>query len=1175
MAATIDTSLNGLLSSALPSLFIRRIKLEQRGFTAQRKDKFGESLYIDQQSEINAGAAGVMGTTVPETYSSPNPEALYMTFDMVMKAPVVDDEIFEFLFDDDLLKYLYVNQAVFYGTEGKSKYMEALKMDSLELASWLAPWSGPPTEDSLNAASGPGYVRLEPIALSNVILGSSNAVSELGTDFFKKRLPDGTTIFEIPITAEANIDAATAANTPFLSTIAILGLGMNELKNDLNFTLEEAGLTTEGIGADVSMEELSYGALSEVYAESTSNWVGEIIIKDGALQKTGMMFTISQNQETQEHAKEFSQIKNQVWLGDVHVHEIIDSNGGIRKRYMAGSHHTPNLLHPYLDVHYVDNNKIQDFRQVARFNKLNFDFSSLDNMFFGGSYKQLGNRKTEPSLFRQVRENMSLFSPLLSSVTKEEEDNKRIDLFFGLDVGKMLKKNCVIPSLIDKAAFTSAQQINAFISTAKPISLEIHRKRIDIPDVQVDTTSNKKLIYFSEFPLAVNYDATDAEGIGPSTTLETISEGSLFLSDTESNNFHTYFTLSDREQFDDGIYEYSVVINYTDPAIDYLKEVHQIVYTALNGTGGLNNLVGRVLMGDSFDSYTGMFKKSFIKEAENYYGKLTLLLNPVYVNIILGLLKGPKSQEEISTEDFIQTVATMLDVHSATPDSIIAVTNMVKKIETDLTRLIESFSIQKIPKTEQINPGYSENYEGNVYNTSATISRTFSVEHTFRETINTIDKNAGYDFLSDLGPSRQVGLKEFTINDYRYGRIDAELSKMFAKNSQGNYNSAFAITMKGANDDRTILQNTTTSAYSYLTLPAGGALLPQKYKKNLIEDNFINLIFSIMSYKKDVPAAFGTSGAEPIFLGIDAGLESDKVKNHIELMAKKNLILAEMGVKIISPEDIKEKAVSGVSKLNDLSGLPISSKSSPESFETKTEEVFTYNQEVPNLDLDIIASSLLNLSSLSLKLKDYLLSAYDSSNPNSAINQKFWSGKTGWNADEDQIKRLPNPIKALMIANNESMQPILNTEVVYPGGTGPKMFGDTKVLFLKQFGNYWFRHQNIVEVQYLSSFEGVQYSDGGNLIRVSVENPNTGKEEWQWKEASLYEERYNSAISAPIWQRLTLSALTTAKSQGKTLLCRLIKYNNPLVKGAKEMMDLPLYGEHFLLTAGVQGAMAF
>ena len=150
-----------------------------------------------------------------------------------------------------------------------------------------------------------------------------------------------------------------------------------------------------------------------------------------------MLFYISPNQQDEEHEKAFGALKGQLWFGGVHTHYV----NGI-KRYMAGNSHI-DALHPYLDSVYVPNKKVQDLRLMEIMKKQLLNFNPISTFVMGGTYTNLRSN-TAPANF----DNLPIFSTLTNTATQ----GSRIKLFFGIDVGKLLKKHCAVPALLDKMA---------------------------------------------------------------------------------------------------------------------------------------------------------------------------------------------------------------------------------------------------------------------------------------------------------------------------------------------------------------------------------------------------------------------------------------------------------------------------------------------------------------------------------------------------------------------------------------------------------------------------------------------------------------------------------------------------------------------------------------------------
>ena len=121
---------------------------------------------------------------------------------------------------------------------------------------------------------------------------------------------------------------------------------------------------------------------------------------------------------------------------------------------------------------------------------------------------------------------------------------------------------------------------------------------------------------------------------------------------------------------------------------------------------------------------------------------------------------------------------------------------------------------------------------------------------------------------------------------------------------------------------------------------------------------------------------------------------------------------------------------------------------------------------------------------------------------------------------------------------------------------------------IDKFGQFWFNHMNVAEVQFFVGFE-------------QTELP--GKKDKPTK----YEEYFNASAKVPKWAPLDLAQLENIskdldafeKVGQKHLLCRLVKKKLPFFNmKAYEALELPLYDEHFLITTehqagfGVQGA---
>ena len=118
------------------------------------------------------------------------------------------------------------------------------------------------------------------------------------------------------------------------------------------------------------------------------------------------------------------------------------------------------------------------------------NFNPISTLVMGGTYTNLGSNAA-PANF----DNLPIFSTLANAVTQ----GSRIKLFFGIDVGKLLKKHCAVPALLDKMAKKGDSKLTNIIQSGTFLSFKIFRERIDISNILVNHVGNKMQVYDGEF----------------------------------------------------------------------------------------------------------------------------------------------------------------------------------------------------------------------------------------------------------------------------------------------------------------------------------------------------------------------------------------------------------------------------------------------------------------------------------------------------------------------------------------------------------------------------------------------------------------------------------------------------------------------------------------------------
>ena len=1121
-----NMSVNSLMESNLPSVYVKKVLLEQRDFIPEKTDNF-LTPYVDEDSPSTEDL--IRGFKKKETFD----EKLWITFNLAVKIPNMrQNDFLDFIINDDFIKYVKVYQAVFYNVGGRELYREILssssKLNTLKEdinKYYLGDTSGINKYLDNNVGMKVGKMDVHPYAdQSKVPLKS-----------LKTTLPNGAQIYEIPIIKPYHINKLTPTN---LATILFTSI-------DFNAMWEEFSNTMGSKGFDVP---------NSVAANATSRATGEVIIKDGKIQKTGMMFVVSQNQESVENNQKFGKYAGQPWLGGVHRHMV---NGVMR--YMAGDQHT-SQPHPYLDVLFTANNKIQDFRQVRRIEKEMVDFTAQENKIFGGDIRDLSRK-------RESLDNPAVFSTLLYSRVHPSHGHSGAEMFFGIDFGKLVKHNCAVPMLIDKMASESnPNKLFSLLNSSRLLNIKIFRRRMDIAKNATNQASDRKLVYASDITGFQNTIKlkTDYRPVPYESTISSLYPVAMDTAVTNLNGFYYHFIFNDHEKkvLSTGEFEYSVEVEYTDPTVGYLNNIYQTILGAIDGSGakdGLKQYLKKATLPGVFNSYLGTFDSNFVN---NIKAQQDVYTNKGVPKIVRSVLMDDKLREvlnlstknPISKDEFIKVITNMLDLTVATPDSIEAAIKIFEMIADQLRRVINAFSTAKIPKVSAFGGSNAATQTTTGVKASSGGRRVISHAHTFDTKVDVRGNDAGYDFLSDVKTSSVYGtraLKTVSFDDF-VARVSKESRKYFTDDAVDNDSqlelgplntenfSTSAKAVVGNKEEIIPSARISNSAFSYLTVPKAGTKLPHYIKDAGEENTYRKLIVNIIRYKKGVLGNY--TGGEKIFT--DPRLQDQTLS---EFMFKMTQFFADQGVSFKQDKTLQVETVSNQADTQIISspqGVLDSPKLGGQNEPVESQNLGAQPEVqkiagqlgVPDLDLSTLMLSLFNSNEFLLNKMDIIEKEYDPSDPNSRFNR--FMAREFSNKGIQAVNDLPNQIKALIMKFTDETP----LELVYNSYIGGE-------LELSRYGNFWFRHQNIAEVQYLSGY--TPYDLG------------------KATDAQTYDKKYGNNISSMEWKRLTPEILNQIQA-GKVVLCRLHKYRNTLSNDkAYSMLDLPLYRQYFLLQGGL------
>ena len=891
---------NGLISTILPNVYINKITLEGKNFSNTLADlnaTNNASLHINTVTGAGAG-----GPTWPDA----NAGTLKIIYDMSIEVPEFYQgvgEVFKGVLDQTFygnsaleaggfFEYIKVAVMTFKGEKAKKTYLNIIEGDvtapspttpTVEkiVSHFESGWSkglyvDPGLPDSLNNLNY--HTNFEfttkrlwknwPDVLSvggDPLLLKKNKANEDPKEYLKHLkdkyrhvLPNGLVVYKIPLQIVQELQGEIYPNE--LAAIATCTI-------DYQFIQEAAAKIFEGTESAAAGAIESYSAWTKYGRHAT-----EVIIDGGKVPEKGMLFFISKNQidddESKSHMRQaaFGDLSGQLWFGGVHKY---------LKRYMAGNEHLYySEIQPYLDYILVDNNRVMDYRIMLAIKKQLLNFQPLSELIFGGSYYNLQS-KVATADFSEL----AGFSNLISSIERgKTELNNRIKLFFSIDQGKVLKRYCAIPRILDQMAQSAEVDMDAWMSSNfNYTSFKIYRERLDVPN-NIINQNKRELIYDGYnhvwfykkiYKENINGETVLVNQLNPTSALVPVGLKYGNEAGNGASGHMKHFTLTDydSENTRAGIFKYSVEFEFYDPTLDYFLNSYKIILdgltplkTYIDLINGSHNKLGSPVI-NYFDATTGKFDNKFITGVGGkfYSEKEDLFKNAFSAmkDIIKLTRYGTMAEKyEASTFDnYLQNLNSMNYLSSAinpqnvTPEGANLVYDALNTIAIQLKKLIDSFNTVKIPKIEStIDPdtgaSLSPKYQTVPPIGGANPRRIIKVIHEFddpAELVNTKKTDAAYEYFGycDNKSLNSIGLKVIGKYDYD-GRSNEELVKYFE-------NPGMIFSMKYKNLTLGVLANNT--AGRYFTVPFGWTFLPSYVVGFGTEKQYWQVINNIIRYK--------------------------------------------------------------------------------------------------------------------------------------------------------------------------------------------------------------------------------------------------------------------------------------------------------------------------------------
>ena len=837
-----------------------------------------------------------------------------------------------------------------------------------------------------------------------------------------------------------------------------------------------------------------------------------------------------------------------IWTGDVHQM----ANG----EYMTGKTHAANSFP--LTKQNVRNGLIQDMRSVNRIQKLNLDFSSIQNIL------KTPRLETVKSSIMTYDEG-SYFSDI--HLTRDRNNNARF--FFALKYDEMFINNSVYPSLFKNPATTQT-----CLQRSQLRSLKIYRSRIggspEIGSTPKNTSDglyrskSKKfnenfeiqgdyylLVSSSEGGGIPNVNTTDgdellfeARDIGnPNGELQvhafdeqsSIREvGGLYNSNPIASQGVRYFTGTDQsvKYKTDGYYQYKVVVEVQDGAIDFLTDKFNTLldtkllckeyYTEatklgapgfttpyddphiVSSTPGNVRLESKEPKPGNFDIATNRFTPYFIEWVQDHFQNWKLIASN-YAEILteLGAVQDPGYDVENLFELYISP-------YTGNPEGIMTVLKLIEDLENIIGKAIQVIK-QPVVKSKT---GEIQNQAASTGEPRETGSgrypskKTFKVEYTFDNYFNAnLPVLQGLDIFGFKDSPSNPGFRNIESDTFA-GLVQTEVLKVFE-----SPNIVIPV-FSTQNQDFEISDTIQRNDFSFFTpssvdsMQKGTIDLTQTTANNIYNDFIAE---STMSNTSGFVSGKPISDMTALFMGQNF-----------------NLIV------VPDPEPTTPVLLPGETNPGFSTNFQTHWNNSQVQYRENSAKAFSAFSELMK-DLPDPKDKYGNDVSPITK-NDLIL--YDMDNPNGYFQRS--------NATRDEVRALPNQIKALFAYNGQNWAASNLSQ-------GTSIFKQDVV---KMFEDGAFSNPTL-EARMRYSFETIYEMEAFTGWQMTSETFGS--------EAAAIKSSLTDGQNS--WQRLTRELYNQAS--GKKLLCRLKAYENPTfgIKPTTESI-FPLFENYFIINAG-------
>jgi hypothetical protein len=923
-------------------------------------------------------------------------------------------------------------------------------------------------------------------------------------------------------------------------------------------------LDTQGLSEDFQINGNSaseiFSGIENVYGRFNS----DTIFRNGNLMSEGFVFY----EANLTGPNSVLTKTDKLWTGAYHYHRDFPytipgtSNTITYTGYMGGGVHDPSKNQPLLMRQTVKNNKIQDFRSVERIDKLQLDFSSIENGLlssFNGNPRAV-DKKGKFSFFTDAW------------ITRDIDNNCRF--MFGIDLRKIVRENTPYSILFSTENYENPIWLNEALNRVKINSLKVFRKRIQgsselstnpyiFPgDKTFDPVTPPR--EFNDGILKVKRKVNDDlttyidpadELIVESSEVRTSSTQQEFrplsidgkssisqIGGIHGNQDIFYYSVTDGGVSDltDGFYQYRVEIDLQDNLVDFLIQQRNLLLDSKealvdyyeSATSSRSSIEDGFRKQESYyDPSTNRFTQAFVNssivtpnqsvvvylDSMSLFTKITDLGN-VGQNLLSYISKSTGNPKG---------VLTLIDLH----DQLISFINMGIGIEKDKS--------SSVPKNDK--PKNSSGTGSSIFNTDVGTRskiKSYQVETTFSEYFNAnLAKANGYDFMGlTQGLFNNSGLRIITTETWENTIVPRELSKIF--NSPDSSITLFGFESKIGGTGQPLPSNSLKeSDYSYFTpsLVYDGS---KNTPINLINGSNLDDIDFINTSVGTIARSYGQRGI----------IKTDSLEEKTADFLSYNYNLTA----VPSPEPDTDVNGPGEAPTSNVSYTVVD-------YVNQTNAQSSQNIKAFGVFWSLISDGVVsegNRGGVSLPEKSSKkdINYYSVGNANGFYNS--FSGAYGDDENSgavvNALNNLPNTVKALIRYNDELIE--------YTQGRdyGPGALKTDIDNFLKQNPFLYASTSSKARVLFDTIGE-IQYLDGFGTTNYTINDKKI----------------IETSSKMPVWKKLDRTSYNSIGGDASTpnrIICRIIPWESDILKTERNpQSDLPTYENYFILETSTTG----